>query len=157
MKNSISSVLVVLSLIIGACTEQNNASEQNKSLIIKTNDELFNKGNLSVADEVFSNDYAGRGPEFIKEFAKDLRTAFPDIQVTIDPIIAEGDMTAWRRTHTGTHKGEYIGFQPTGKKITWQTTIFSRYDEDGRIVEEWVVSDLFEVLQNVIIEEPEEE
>ncbi len=162
MKNSIPVILVILSLLIGACTEQNkepekiNNSVRNKSLIIEANEELFNKGNLSFAEEVFTSDYAGQGPERIKKSVGDMRTAFPDIQVSIDPIIAEDNMTAWRRTHTGTHQGEFMGFQPSGKKITWQTMIFSEYNEDGKVVEEWAVSDLFEVLQNEIIEEPEE-
>ena len=163
MKNSISAILVSLSLLIGACAGQNsesekiNNSERNKSLVIKANDELFNKGNLSFADEVFSSDYAGEGPEWIKKFVGNRRTAFPDIQVSIDPIIAEDNMTAWRRTHTGTHQGEYMGFQPSGKKISWQTITVSQYNEDGKIVKEWIVSDLFEVLQNQKIEEIVEE
>lgn len=50
-----------------------------------------------------------------------------------------------------------MGFQPSGKKITWQTMIFTEFNEDGKVVKELGVSDLFEVLQNEIIEEPEEE
>ena len=86
-----------------------------------------------------------------------MRTAFPDIQVSIDPIIAENNMVAWRRTHTGTHQGEFMGFQPSGKKITWQSMSFTEYNEDGKVVNEWGFNDLFEVLQNEIIEESEEE
>ena len=154
MKNSISIILIIISLLIGACTEQkkepesSNNSERNKSSMIKANDELLNKGNLSFADEVFTSDYAGEGPEFIKKFIGNMRTAFPDIQVSIDPIITEDNMIAWRRTHTGTHQGEIMGFQPSGKKISWQSIAFSQYNEDGKVVKEWGVSDLFEVLQN---------
>lgn len=163
MNNSISIYLVILSLLIGACADQNkepentNNSEQNKSSIIKANEELFNKGNLSFADEVFTSDYAGKGPEWIKKYVGNMRTAFPDIQVSIDQIMAEDNMVAWLRTHTGTHRGEFMGFQPSGKKITWQTMIFTEFNEVGKVVKEWGVSDLFEVLQNEIIEEPEEE
>jgi len=163
MKNSISVILVISSLLIGGCTgkiyepEKIDNSERNKSSIIKANEELFNKGNLSFADEVFTSDYAGEGPEYIKKYVGNMRTAFPDIQVSIDPIIAEDNMTAWRRTHTGTHQGEFMGFQPSGKKITWQTIVFSEYNEDGKVVKEWGVSDLFEVLQNQKNEEMAEE
>ena len=163
MKNSISVILVISSLLIGGCTgkiyepEKIDNSERNKSSIIKANEELFNKGNLSFADEVFTSDYAGEGPEYIKKYVGNMRTAFPDIQVSIDPIIAEDNMTAWRRTHTGTHQGEFMGFQPSGKKITWQTIVFSEYNEDGKVVKEWGVSDLFEVLQNQKNEEIVEE
>ena len=163
MKNSISVILVISSLLIGGCTgkiyepEKIDNSERNKSSIIKANEELINKGNLSFADEVFTSDYAGEGPEYIKKYVGNMRTAFPDIQVSIDPIIAEDNMTAWRRTHTGTHQGEFMGFQPSGKKITWQTIVFSEYNEDGKVVKEWGVSDLFEVLQNQKNEEIVEE
>jgi len=163
MKNSISAILVSLSLLIGACTEQikesesTNNSERNKSSIIKANDELFNKGNLSFADEVFTSDYAEEGPDLIKKYVENMRIAFPDIQVSIDPIITEDNMAAWRRTITGTHRGEFMGFQPSGKKISWQTIVFSEFNEDGKVVKEWGVSDLFEVLQNQKNEEIVEE
>jgi len=139
-------ILSAAILFFSACRENVNIQERNKSEVIKGNDELFNKGNLSWADANFSDDYAGRGPEYIKEYTNSLRAAFPDLQVKIDPIIAEGNMTAWRRTHTGTHKGEYMGFQPTGRKITWHDIIISRYDENGKILEEWGVGDLYEIL-----------
>ncbi len=166
MKNSITVILVISSLLMGGCTgkinepEKIDNSERNKSLIIKANEELINKGNLSFADEVFTSDYsggAGEGPESIKKYAGNMRTAFPDIQVSIDPIIAEDNMTVYLRTHTGTHQGEFMGFQPSGKKITWQTIVFSEYNEDGKVVKEWGVSDLFEVLQNQKNEEMAEE
>ncbi len=163
MKNSISNILIIISLLIGACAEQNketestNKSERYKSSIIKANDELLNKGNLSFADEVFASDYAGEGPEFVKKFAGNIRTAFADIQVSIDPIITEDNMAAWRRTHTGTHQEEFMGFQPSGKKISWQTIVFSEYNEDGKVVKEWSISNLFEVLQNQKNKEMDEE
>ncbi len=163
MKNSISAILVSLSLLIGACTEQNkesestNNSERNKSSVIKANEELINKGNLSFADEVFTSDYAEEGPDLIRKYVENMRIAFPDIQVSIDPVIAEDNMTAFLRTHTGTHQGEFMGFQPSGKKITWQTMVFSEFNKEGKIVREWGVSDLFEVLQNQKNEEIVEE
>ncbi len=162
MKNSISIILIILLLLIGACAKQNkepentNNSERNKSSIIKANEELFNKENLSFADELFTSDYAGEGPERVKKYLGNIRTAFPDIQVSIDLFIAENNMVAWRRTHTGTHQGEFMGFQPSGKKITWETMIFTEFNEDGKVVKEWGVSDLFEVLQNEIVEQSEE-
>jgi len=147
MKSSVLITLLATVLLNGACSDKDNTLEQKKSLVIKSNDELFHKGNLSYADERFSSDYAGRGPEVIKEYIEALRTAFPDIQVTIDPIIAEGNITAWRRTHTGTHKGEFKGFQPTGKKITWQSVVLSKMDENGKIIEEWGFGNLNDVLR----------
>ena len=152
MKKSISIFTIFLFIIFGSCTQQvsetvaENYTERNKASILKANEELLNKGNVAFADEVFTNDYANEGPEWIKAYITELRTAFPDLKVTIDPIIAENNMVAWKRTHTGTHQGEYMGFQPTGKKLTWHTMIFSDYNEEGKVAEEWAVSDLYEVL-----------
>lgn len=117
-----------------------------KANLIKTNDELFHKGNLDYADEVFSSDYAGGGPAFIKEYVGDLRVAFPDLKVEIDPVVAEDNMLGWRRTHTGTHQGAYMDIPPTGKKISWEAIILTQ-TEDSKIVKEWAVDNLLEVLQ----------
>ena len=142
---------------MGGCTSKINEpekidnSERNKSLIIKANEELINKRNLSFADEVFTSDYSGdarEGPESIKKYAGNMRTAFPDIQVSIDPIIAEDNMTVYQMTHTGPHQGEFMGFQPSGTKITWRTIVFSEYNDDGTVVKEWDVSPLFDFSQN---------
>jgi ketosteroid isomerase-like protein/predicted ester cyclase len=153
MKPSISITLIFVVILLGSCSVE----ERNKSSVIEANDEMFNKGNLSHAEEVFTSDYVGEGPEFIKKYIADLRTAFPDIQVSIEPIIAEGNMTAWRRTHTGTHEGVYNGFLPTDKKLTWESIIITEYDENGMILQEWSVNDLNEKLQEAVIKKNHEE
>lgn len=146
MKTSSMLLCAALILMLCGCEEKVNIQEQNKAKIRRANDELFNKGNLAFADEVFAPDYMERGPEYIKEFVADLRIAFPDIQVTVELLVAEGDMVAWQRTHVGTHQGEFMGIPATGKKITWRTMIFSRY-VDGKVVEEWGIGDLQQKLQ----------
>lgn len=123
-----------------------NIQEVDKQLIKKTNDELLNKGNLDFADKVFADNYhlkggeAG-GPEQIKRAVRNIRRAFPDLHVEVKDIITEGNVAAWRRIHTGTHEGEFAGIAATGKKIEWQTIIYSRF-ENGKIVEEWGVGNL---------------
>lgn len=153
MKNQTLSFFVISFILLFGCTQavqqgNDNFTERNKASIIKANGELFNKGNLSYADEVFTSDYAGQGPVWVKKHLGEMRTAFPDIQVSIDPIIAEGNMTAWLRTHTGTHQEEFMGFEPTNEKISWKTMIFSEYNVEGKVTKEWAVTDLFEVLAN---------
>ena len=119
--------------------------ERNKSLILKTNEELFSKGNLAFADNVFAKFYGDRGPEYIKDYVRVMKAAFPDLWIDVQPIIAEGNMVAWRRDHLGTHQGEYMGFPPTGKEIRWQSIIISHI-VDSVIVVEWGSSNLLEVL-----------
>jgi len=119
--------------------------ERNQSLILKTNEELFNKGNLAFADKVFARFYRDRGPEYTKDYVRALKAAFPDMWIDVQPIIAEGNMVAWRRDHFGTHQGEYMGFPPTGKEIRWHSVIISHII-DSVIVVAWGSSNLLEVL-----------
>jgi predicted ester cyclase len=111
------------------------------------------KGNLDYADKIVTQNYAGEGPRWIKNFVELLKMAFPDIQVSVNPVVAEGNMVAWQRTHTGTHQGEYMGFQPTEKKITWRAIILSKYNSEGKVIEETATSNLFEILQKNKTEE----
>ena len=119
--------------------------EELKEFVLRANDELLNKGNLDFADEVFAMDYGDRGPEGIKEMVTGLRTAFPDLHVTVGEFVAEGERVAWLRTHSGTHQGEFMGVPATGKAVTWRTMVISRI-VDGKIVEEVGISDLREQL-----------
>ncbi|MBT31669.1 MAG: hypothetical protein CMO01_18590 [Thalassobius sp.] len=150
---------IILLFIAGACTHQNetadklNNPEAIKDAIVKANDELLNKGNLDFADQVFAKEYRGAGPDVIKNMVTNMRGAFPDLQVTIEPIIVDGKRTAWLRTHTGTHQGEFAGYAPTGMKVTWETMVITEYNEDGMVAKEWGVSNIIEVLQRQRVEE----
>jgi predicted ester cyclase len=107
------------------------------------------KGNLLVVDEVFSPDYiahAGgkeyKGHEFIKRFANQLRSAIPDIRIVKVEFLAQDSQTlTWQRTLGGTHKAEMMGIPPSNKKVDWIELVVTRFD-NGKIAEEWVVSEL---------------
>jgi predicted ester cyclase len=100
--------------------------EENKALTRRLVEEVWNKGNLAVADELLAAGYvfhhpAGQvlhGPEEYKQLANAARSAFPDIHFTIDDIVVEGDKVVYRWTLFGTHKGEFSGIPPTDKKVT---------------------------------------
>jgi len=118
--------------------------EENKSLSRRFLEEVWNKGNLALVDELLATDHVYRGPsgkdvhgrEEYKQRVSEIRSAFPDIHITIDDVIAEGDKIAYRWTATATHKGEFRGIQPTGKKMTiWG--IFFEHIVDGKFVESW--------------------
>lgn len=69
--------------------------------------------------------------------------------ITIDDApIAKGDTVAVRSTHRGTHEGEFMGIEPTGKQIEVENTIFARI-EDGKVVERWVQFDTFGLMQQL--------
>ncbi len=102
MNNYLLLPLSIMLIISIACTQQVDRHEQNKSLVISANNELLSNGNISFADTVFAEDYRNNGSEMgiepIKNFASTLLNTFPDLQVTVEPILAEGDLVGWLRT-----------------------------------------------------------
>jgi steroid delta-isomerase-like uncharacterized protein len=90
----------------------------------------------------------GPGIEGYKNFLTHLFTAFPEDTVTIDEIVADGDMVVYRGTETGTHKAEFLGIPATGKSATWTEIQFFRFKE-GKVVEHWVDVDLFSWFQQL--------
>lgn len=136
--------IIGLIALFSSCSQTVNVEERNKALIMKAHDEMFTKGNLNYADENFTTDYIvqgypGKGPAMLKAVIKERREVFPDLEIKLGPIVAEGNTVAWLRTQSGTHKNNYWGHQPSGKKITWQEMVFTRYTDDGKIAEEWFV------------------
>jgi predicted ester cyclase len=118
-------------------------------MIIYVAEQLIGQGNLSIVDTGFSADYlahAGEkthsGHKFIKQFTKQVRTAIPEISIENIEIIAETDtVITWQRNLSGTHKAPLKGIPASNKKIKWSELVVSRFDK-GKIVEEWLASDL---------------
>ena len=88
------------------------------------------------------------GPELLKEVFGRLHRAFPDLHITVEDLIAEGDKVVARDTVTGTHQGEYMGLSPTGKSITYNEIVICRF-VDGRIAETWGVIDVLSQLRQL--------
>ena len=131
-------------------------SEANKSLVRRLIEEAINKGNLKVADEILSTDYvyrepmAGekRGRAGFQEIVTVYRNAFPDIKLTIEEQIAEGDKVVTRTSGSGTHRGELFGTAPTGKRVTGVRGICVTRVANGKVVEDnWVCDALGMLLQ----------
>ncbi len=136
------------------------STEENKNIMARTTEEIFNKGNLDVVDETHDKDFVGhtssdemKGPESVKQFASQYRNAFPDLKITNEDMIAEGDMVVSRQTVTGTHKGEFQGIAPTGKKITVTSILIVRI-VNGKIVETWMNMDSLGFMQQLGIIPP---
>jgi steroid delta-isomerase-like uncharacterized protein len=120
-------------------------AQENSALIRRWFDQVWNLGRMEAIDEMASPDVIGHGQaqhatdvglEEFRTFAKDLRRAFPDMKVTIDHTIEQGDQVVARWTATMTHKGEFLGFAPSGKKATITGTSIQRIS-GGKIVEGW--------------------
>jgi len=120
-----------------------------EKLLKFANEELFVKGNMESIAEIFSVAYVAhaggkdyKGHEFLKRFTKLLRTSIPDVKVLKIECLNETDRTiTWQRTLSGTHKVNMVGIPPSGKKVKWREMVVSRF-ADGKIIEEWVVSEL---------------
>lgn len=76
-----------------------------------------------------------------RQLLTDIRRALPDFRAHVDAVVADGDLLAARITYTGTHEGTLSGAPPTGKVITWDAMTFRRFDDEGRVVERWIISD----------------
>ena len=136
------------------------SAEENKAIERRIVDEALNEGNLAIMDEVVAPQYVFhfpymevKGPEGCKQFANMMRNAFPDYHVTIDDIIGEGDMVAVRATVRGTHRGEFIGIAPTGKKVEIKEAVFIQF-ADGKAVEAWSYVDNLSVFQQLGVNPP---
>jgi steroid delta-isomerase-like uncharacterized protein len=132
-------------------------SEQNKAIVRRLFEELWNKGNLSVADQLFSPNYAhhdpstpdvGRGPESERKRATLYRTAFPDLQLTIEDLLAEGETVMARWSCRGTHKGDLSGIAPTGKQFNISGVSIARL-ANGKLAEGWVNWDALGLMQQL--------
>ena len=126
-------------------------SNENKALVYRVHKEL-NNGNVGIFDEAFAPGYVAHvgtdinAAELKARFGR-IAKAFPDVQYTVDNVIAEGDMLAFHRTVTGTQRGEFMGVPATGKKLKWIGLVMSRC-EGGKIVEEWGLGNLPQVVRD---------
>ena len=121
------------------------SAEENKAPVRRVFEQMFNEGNLDVADELLAPGYVDHdpslpqdvhGPEGFKEYVGMYRAAFPDLHVQIQDQLAEGDRVATRWTGTGTHNGELAGITPTGKQVTLPGMEIVRI-ANGKLVEGW--------------------
>ena len=131
-------------------------SEENK-VIARGFFEAWTEGNLDALDELLAPDsvdhdpYNPHGQDGLEGGKKTIamyREAFPDTSFEIEDQLAEGDKVVTRWTATGTHEGELMGMQPTGKKATITGITIDRI-EDGKIAEGWTNWDTLAMMQSI--------
>jgi steroid delta-isomerase-like uncharacterized protein len=138
-------------------------SDQNKALVRRSLEEVWNQGKLALIAELTApnatyydaNVPGGKftGPEGVKQFVEIYRTAFPDVRITINDQVADGDKVATRWTATGTHKGQLMGIPATNKHATVTGINIDRF-HDGKVVESWANYDMFGMLQQLGVAQP---
>jgi steroid delta-isomerase-like uncharacterized protein len=107
-------------------------------------------------DEIVASDAVIRTPlpidatgaELLKQVWAMLLRVYPDIHLTVEDVIAEGDKVVARNTVTGTHRGEFMGVGPTGKSVTYNEIFIFRF-ADGRVVETWGVVDVYAQMKQI--------
>jgi steroid delta-isomerase-like uncharacterized protein len=120
----------------------------NRELLKRFYDEGWNANNLAVYDELVAEDFVDHqampglppGREGFKQLNVMFRSAFPDVWVNVEGIIAEGDMVSCRWTSTGTHQGNLFGIPATGRSVKVTATVVYRV-EGGRLAEGWINRD----------------
>lgn len=133
-----------------------SAEEESKALMRRFTNEFDNPGKLEVAHEIlasecplyFASTLMGTGPEAFKQARTMMYSAFPDLLLTIEEMIAEGDALAQRYTGRGTHEGEFMGIAPTGKWVEFGGISAVRIRE-GKIVEYRGMPDMLGLLQQI--------
>lgn len=128
----------------GEATTQVDPAEGSRRLI----EETFNQGNLGLADELVAQDAVNhdpaepshmrslRGPEALKRTVQLYRTAFPDLRMTVEDVIAAGEKVVVRWSSEGTHRGELEGLAPTGVRGSVTGISIDQW-RDGKVVESW--------------------
>ena len=130
--------------------------QENKAALRRLINEGFLGGDTAVVDELIASDFVDHspapgqapGPEGVKQAMTMFRTAFPDLSVTIEDEVAEGDKVMMRGRTRGTHKGEFMGIAPTGKQIDIGEMYIVRFS-GGKMVEHWAQEDSLGMMQQL--------
>ncbi len=130
------------------------STEENKARERRFVEEIINKGNMAVAPELVNEDFVEldplpgqqQGREGLTDIIAMMRTAFPDLEWTIEELVAEGDKVASYNVWRGTHQGVFLGILPTGKQVTVPSTSspcemlkrLGKLDEADEFGNEWM-------------------
>jgi steroid delta-isomerase-like uncharacterized protein len=136
--------------------------EENKRRLREALEEVWNRRNLDFIDAAYHRDFVFhspaepepiRGPDGYKAFVRRVVGGFPDVRVTIEDIVGEGDVVVVRMTMRAVQSGEYLGLPPTGTPIDTTQMIWARFEGD-RIKEGWQEIDAARVLQQLRVAPP---
>jgi steroid delta-isomerase-like uncharacterized protein len=151
--------LALLILAGAGCSPATEPSvqEKNKEVVRRIWEEVVNRGDVEMADQFIASDYVCHTPGgndlhgidegFVRPL-ETLRLAFPDLECSLDDIIAEDDLVVHRWSAAGTHQGDYAGVPATGVRVVMTGIIMSRF-EMGKVAEDWAETDELGILQQL--------
>lgn len=132
-------------------------AEENKVIVRRFIEQIFNRGNMSLVDEILAPDFVEheelppgipRDREGVKQLTAMLHNAFPDFKATIDDLIAADDKVVIRMIWTGTQEGEFMGIPPSGNSVNVEVIDIMRLD-GGKVVEHWGQMDNMGLMQQL--------
>ena len=117
------------------------SAEENKAVVLRFIEEVFVQHDSSNIEDLVAN-------ESLRQIAPGTVQAFPDIEMTVEHVIAEGDLVSVRVSAAATHKGDFRGIAPTGKR--WEATASAWYEvQDGKISDFWVNWDWLAIMEAI--------
>src|SRR6266540_186184 len=132
-----------------ATTRRISMSDDNKALVRRYEDEVLNGRNLDAVGDYFADE---RVIEGVRRGCFSYFQAFPDLHVSIDELIAEGDKVFCRSTFTGTHDGEYKGIPATGRHVAAESAeVFTI--GDGKFVGYWCLTNVAGLMRQLTEEQ----
>ena len=142
-----------MGVLIACGGSDSSVAEDNKKIVSRFVEEFKNKANHGIVDELLTADFVHHlkdprlppGREAIKLLGQAIVAGFPDVQATVEDLLADGDKVIERTTARATHTGEFNGIPPTGKQVAW-TEIHIYHLQDGKITELWSEIDLVGLL-----------
>jgi predicted ester cyclase len=124
-------------------------TQENKEIVRRLMDEVLSLGRMEILPELVAAEYVGHfaigdhyGPAGVRIEVVAYRTALPDLVVTLEDLLADGDKVIRRFTLRGTHRGRFIGAPPSGRLVALRGIAIDRLTE-GRLVESWIQIDDF--------------
>src|SRR5215831_3888082 len=132
-----------------------SVEDDNKAFVRRFYD-YINKDPFAPIDEFFATSYTYHNPSTphvknlstLKESNTVAYSAFPDIRLTLEDMVAEGDKVVYRGSARGTHRGEFMGIASTGKRVTFTSIVISRI-ANGKFQEDWESFDGMYVLRQL--------
>jgi predicted ester cyclase len=132
------------------------ATEENKAIVKRVSEQAVGEGNLSVMDDLVADDFVDHsalpgtppGREGAKAFVRVFHAGFPDLSLTNEDIVGEGEKVVHRYVLRGTHRGEFLGIPPTGNRIEVHGIDELRVS-GGKIVERWGQVDQLGLMQQL--------
>lgn len=131
-------------------------SEENKNIIMNFIEEFKNQANHDVIDQIFTDDFVHHlklpnlpaDKEGTRMIGKMVVAAFPDVHVTVEDLLVDGDKVVERSTARATHKGEFLGVPASNNEVVWNETHIYRIS-DGKIAEHWPMLDMFGLMNQI--------